>query len=221
MSWQEIGPLLWQSLNETVFMVSLSVLISVLLGLPLGITLVITREGQIAENKPVYWSLNAVINLLRSIPFIILMVAIVPVTRAIVGTTIGTKAAIVPLVFYAGPYIGRLIESSLLEVDRGIIEAFQAMGASVWQIIVRVLLPESFPSLVLGTTIATVGLIGASAMAGAIGGGGLGDLAIRYGYQQFNTEVMVITVAVLVILVQGVQSLGNYLAGRLRRNQGG
>ena len=217
MSWQEIGNLLWQSLNETIFMVSLSVLISVLIGLPLGIILVITRAGQIAENKLVYWSLNAVVNLLRSIPFIILMVAIVPITRAIVGTTIGTEAAIVPLVFYAGPYIGRLIESSLLEVDKGIIEAFQAMGASVTQIIWRVLLPESFPSLVLGTTIATVGLIGASAMAGAIGGGGLGDLAIRYGYQQFNTEVMVITVAVLVILVQVVQSLGNYLAGRLRR----
>jgi D-methionine transport system permease protein len=219
-SWQEIAPLLWRSLNETVLMVSLSIVISVLVGLPLGIILVITREGQIAENKPVYWILNALINVLRSIPFIILMVAIVPVTRAIVGTTIGTKAAIVPLVFYAGPYIGRLIESSLLEVDKGIVEAFQAMGASIWQIILRVLLPEAFPSLLLGATIATVGLIGASAMAGAIGGGGLGDLAIRFGYQQFDTEVMVITVAVLVVLVQGVQSLGNYVAGRLRHKQG-
>ncbi|HWJ02869.1 MAG TPA: methionine ABC transporter permease [Verrucomicrobiae bacterium] len=218
MSWQEIAPLLWQSLDETVLMVGISVLISIGIGLPLGIILVVTRQDHIAENKLIYWVLNAVINLLRSIPFIILMVAIVPVTRAIVGTTIGTKAAIVPLVFYAAPYIGRLIESSLLEVDKGIIEAFQAMGASVWQIILRVLLPESVPSLLLGATIATVGLIGASAMAGAIGGGGLGDLAIRYGYQQFNTEVMVITVAVLVILVQGVQSLGNYLAGKLRRN---
>ncbi len=214
--WAELGSMLLQSLNETVMMVTISILISALVGLPLGIILVITREGHIAENKWVHRLLGALINVLRSIPFIILMVAIVPVTKAIVGTTIGTKAAIVPLVFYAGPYIGRLVESSLMEVDKGVIEAFLAMGASPLQIIWRVLLPESIPSLILGITIATVGLIGASAMAGAIGGGGLGDLAIRYGYQQFETDVMVITVAVLVVLVQGIQTLGNLLAGRLR-----
>lgn len=214
--WAELGSMLLQSLNETATMVTISILISALVGLPLGIILVITREGHIAENKWVHRLLGALINVLRSIPFIILMVAIVPVTKAIVGTTIGTKAAIVPLVFYAGPYIGRLVESSLMEVDKGVIEAFLAMGASPLQIIWRVLLPESIPSLILGITIATVGLIGASAMAGAIGGGGLGDLAIRYGYQQFETDVMVITVAVLVVLVQGIQTLGNLLAGRLR-----
>ncbi len=214
--WAELGSMLLQSLTETATMVSISIVISALVGLPLGIILVITREGHIAENKWVHRLLGALINVLRSIPFIILMVAIVPVTKAIVGTTIGTKAAIVPLVFYAGPYIGRLVESSLMEVDKGVIEAFLAMGASPLQIIWRVLLPESIPSLILGITIATVGLIGASAMAGAIGGGGLGDLAIRYGYQQFETDVMVITVAVLVVLVQGIQTLGNLLASRLR-----
>lgn len=215
-NWAELGSMLFQSLNETAVMVGISIVISTLIGLPLGIILVITREGHIAENKWVHHLLGTLINILRSVPFIILMVAIVPVTKAIVGTTIGTKAAIVPLVFYAGPYIGRLVESSLLEVDKGVIEAFIAMGASPLQIIWRVLLPESFPSLILGITIATVGLIGASAMAGAIGGGGLGDLAIRYGYQQFETDIMVITVAILVVLVQGIQTLGNVLAKRLR-----
>lgn len=216
--WVEIGNMLITSLEETLTMVGISILISALVGLPLGILLVITRNGNIAENKWINRSLSIVINILRSIPFIILMVSIVPVTRAIVGTTIGTEAAIVPLVFYAAPYIGRLVESSLLEVDKGVIEAFLAMGASPQQIIWRVLLPESIPSLILGITIAAVGLIGASAMAGAVGGGGLGDLAIRYGYQQFETDIMVVTVAVLVIMVQGIQSLGNFIANRVRHS---
>lgn len=216
--WAEMGTMLFQSLNETVTMVVVTVLISALIGLPLGIILVITREGQIAENKWFNRVLGWVINIIRSVPFIILMVSIVPITRAIVGSTIGTKAAIVPLVFYAAPYIARLVESSLLEVDKGVIEAFLAMGASPGQIIWRVLLPESIPSLILGLTIATVGVIGASAMAGAVGGGGLGDLAIRYGYQQFETDVMIVTVAVLVILVQGIQSLGNFAAKRVRHS---
>lgn len=216
--WVEIGNMLITSLEETLTMVGISILISALVGLPLGILLVITRSGNIAENKWINRSLSIVINILRSIPFIILMVSIVPVTRAIVGTTIGTEAAIVPLVFYAAPYIGRLVESSLLEVDKGVIEAFLAMGASPQQIIWRVLLPESIPSLILGITIAAVGLIGASAMAGAVGGGGLGDLAIRYGYQQFETDIMVVTVAVLVIMVQGIQSLGNFIANRVRHS---
>lgn len=146
------------------------------------------------------------------------MVAIIPLTRVIVGTSIGTAAAIVPLVFYAGPYIARLIENSLLEVDKGVIEAAQAMGASPGQIIFRFLIPEALSSLVLALTIAIVGLIGASAMAGAIGGGGLGDLAITYGYQRFDTLVMLLTVAILVVLVQGVQSLGNLMSRRVRRS---
>ncbi|MDN3448742.1 methionine ABC transporter permease [Planococcus sp. APC 3906] len=206
-----------EALWETVYMTSASFFFSLLIGFPLGILLVVTRKGHLLANEPVSKVLNIVINIFRSVPFIILMVAIIPLTRLIVGTSIGTAAAIVPLVFYAGPYIARLIENSLLEVDKGVIEAAQAMGASPAQIIFRFLIPEALSSLVLALTIAIVGLIGASAMAGAIGGGGLGDLAITYGYQRFDTMVMVITVAILVVLVQGVQSAGNLLSKQVRR----
>ncbi|ETP69068.1 methionine ABC transporter permease [Planococcus glaciei] len=207
-----------EALWETVYMTGASFLFSLIIGFPLGILLVVTRKGHLLANEPVSKVLNIIINIFRSVPFIILMVAIIPLTRLIVGTSIGTAAAIVPLVFYAGPYIARLIENSLLEVDKGVIEAAQAMGATPGQIIFRFLIPEALSSLVLALTIAIVGLIGASAMAGAIGGGGLGDLAITYGYQRFDTLVMVITVAILVILVQGVQSLGNVLSKRVRRS---
>jgi D-methionine transport system permease protein len=207
-----------EALWETVYMTGASFLFSLIIGFPLGILLVVTRKGHLLANEPVSKVLNVIINIFRSVPFIILMVAIIPLTRLIVGTSIGTAAAIVPLVFYAGPYIARLIENSLLEVDKGVIEAAQAMGATPGQIIFRFLIPEALSSLVLALTIAIVGLIGASAMAGAIGGGGLGDLAITYGYQRFDTLVMVITVAILVILVQGVQSLGNVLSKRVRRS---
>lgn len=207
-----------EALWETVYMTGASFLFSLIIGFPLGILLVVTRKGHLLANEPVSKALNIVINIFRSVPFIILMVAIIPLTRLIVGTSIGTAAAIVPLVFYAGPYIARLIENSLLEVDKGVIEAAQAMGATPGQIIFRFLIPEALSSLVLALTIAIVGLIGASAMAGAIGGGGLGDLAITYGYQRFDTLVMVITVAILVILVQGVQSIGNLLSKRVRRS---
>ncbi|MFD1863605.1 methionine ABC transporter permease [Planococcus chinensis] len=206
-----------EALWETIYMTGASFLFSLVIGFPLGILLVVTRKGHLLANEPVSKVLNIIINIFRSVPFIILMVAIIPITRLIVGTSIGTAAAIVPLVFYAGPYIARLIENSLLEVDHGVIEAAQAMGASPFQIIFRFLIPEALSSLVLALTIAIVGLIGASAMAGAIGGGGLGDLAITYGYQRFDTLVMVITVAILVILVQGVQSGGNLLSRRVRR----
>ncbi|MBB5179617.1 D-methionine transport system permease protein [Planomicrobium koreense] len=206
-----------EALWETVYMTSASFFFSLLIGFPLGILLVVTRKGHLLANEPVSKVLNIIINIFRSVPFIILMVAIIPLTRLIVGTSIGTAAAIVPLVFYAGPYIARLIENSLLEVDKGVIEAAQAMGASPAQIIFRFLIPEALSSLVLALTIAIVGLIGASAMAGAIGGGGLGDLAITYGYQRFDTMVMVITVAILVVLVQGVQSAGNLLSKQVRR----
>lgn len=206
-----------EALWETIYMTGASFVFSLLIGFPLGILLVVTRKGHLLENEAVSKVLNVVINIFRSVPFIILMVAIIPVTRFIVGTSIGTAAAIVPLVFYAGPYIARLIENSLLEVDNGVIEAAQAMGASPGQIIFRFLIPEALSSLVLALTIAIVGLIGASAMAGAIGGGGLGDLAITYGYQRFDTMVMLITVAILVVLVQGVQSGGNLLSRRVRR----
>ncbi|MBT2569328.1 methionine ABC transporter permease [Planococcus sp. ISL-110] len=213
-NYEQILEALW----ETIYMTGAAFGFSLLIGFPLGILLVVTRKGHLLENEAVSKMLNIVINIFRSVPFIILMVAIIPLTRLIVGTSIGTAAAIVPLVFYAGPYIARLIENSLLEVDKGVIEAAQAMGASPMQIIFRFLIPEALSSLVLALTIAVVGLIGASAMAGAIGGGGLGDLAITYGYQRFDTLVMFITVAILVVLVQGVQSLGNVLSRTVRRS---
>lgn len=206
------------ALGETITMVTISLLFATLIGLPLGILLVVTRKGHLWENMAAFNVLNAVVNTFRSIPFIILMVAVIPFTRLIVGTSIGTSAAIVPMVLFSGPYMARLIENSLLEVDSGVMEAAQAMGATPWQIISRFLIPEALSSLLLGMTIATIGLVGASAMAGAIGGGGLGDLAITYGYQRFDTIVMIITVAILVVMVQGLQTLGNRLSKKVRRS---
>jgi D-methionine transport system permease protein len=206
-----------ESLIETIQMVGFSFIFSIVLGLPLGILLFATRKGQILENPPIFGVLNAIINIFRSVPFIILLVAIIPVTRLIVGTSIGTSAAIVPLVFYAGPYIARLVESSLLEIDEGVLEAANAMGATPFQTILRFLLPEALSSLVVNFTIATIGLIGASAMAGTVGGGGIGDLAITYGYQRFDTTTMLITVAILIVMVQSLQSFGNILSKKIRR----
>jgi len=205
------------ALIETVQMVAFSLLFSTILGLPLGILLVVTRKGHLLQNLPVFNVLNGIINIFRSVPFIILLVAMIPVTRLIVGTSIGTAAAVVPLVFYAGPYIARLIENSLLEVDPGVLEAAEAMGATPWQIISKFLIPEALSSLVLALTIATIGLVGASAMAGAVGGGGIGDLAITYGYQRFDTVTMMITVGILIVIVQGLQSFGNIAAKKIRR----
>ncbi|WP_050613916.1 methionine ABC transporter permease [Bacillus testis] len=206
-----------EALIETIQMVAFSLLFSTIIGLPLGVLLVVTRKGHLLEQTVVFHILNGIINILRSIPFIILMVAIIPITRAIVNTSIGTAAAVVPLVFYAGPYIARLVENSLLEVDKGVLEAADAMGATPFQTIFRFLIPEALSSLVLTFTIATIGLVGASAMAGAVGGGGIGDLAITYGYQRFDTTTMVITVVILVVLVQGLQSLGNFSSKKIRR----
>ena len=203
--------------GDTLYMVAISLLFSALIGLPLGILLVITRKGHILDNKWIFNMLNPVINILRSVPFIILLVAIIPLTRLIVGSAIGTTAAIVPLVFYAAPYIARLVENSLLEVDKGIIEAAQSMGATVPQIIFKFLIPEGLSSLILTFTTATIGLVGASAMAGAVGAGGVGDLAITYGYQRFDTMTMVVTVAALVIIVQLLQSTGNMVSKQIRR----
>lgn len=203
--------------GDTLYMVALSLLFSVVIGLPLGILLVITRNGHILENKWVFNVLNPIINILRSVPFIILLVALIPFTRFVVGTAIGTNAAIVPLIFYAAPYIARLVENSLLEVDKGIIEAAEAMGATTWQIIFRFLIPEGLSSLVLTFTTATIGLVGASAMAGAVGAGGVGDLALSYGYQRFDTMTMIVTVAALVVIVQLLQSTGNIVSKKIRR----
>lgn len=203
--------------GDTLYMVALSLIFSGLIGLPLGVLLVITRKGHIMDNKWIFNVLNPIINIVRSVPFIILLVAIIPFTRWIVGTGIGSNAAIVPLVFYAAPYIARLVENSLLEVDKGIIEAAQAMGATTWQIIHRFLIPEGLSSLILTFTTATIGLVGATAMAGAVGAGGVGDLALAYGYQRFDTMTMVVTVAVLVIIVQLLQSTGNFVSRKIRR----
>ncbi|ADE68630.1 MULTISPECIES: methionine ABC transporter permease [Priestia] len=209
--------LILAALWETLYMVSASLLFGALIGIPLGILLVVTRKGHILENRVIFSILNPIVNIFRSIPFIILLVAIIPFTRFIVGTTIGTTAAIVPLVLHIGPYMARLVENSLLEVNEGIIEAAQAMGASKTQIVFRFLIPEAFPSLILSLTTVTIGLIGATAMAGAIGGGGLGDLAITYGYQRFSTITIVVTVVLLIIIVQGIQSLGNIIERKIRR----
>ncbi|OLQ44881.1 methionine ABC transporter permease [Bacillus paralicheniformis] len=208
-TYDQIIDALVQTIQMTVF--------SLLFSSVIGILLVVTRKGHLLENPAVFTFVNMIINIFRSVPFIILMVALIPVTRLIVGTSIGTSAAIVPLTFYAGPYIARLVENSLLEVDPGVIEAAEAMGATPRQIIFRFLIPEALGSLVLSFTVATVGLVGASAMAGAIGAGGLGDLAITYGYQRFDTLTMIITVAILVIVVQGLQTSGNVLSKKLRR----
>jgi D-methionine transport system permease protein len=211
--------MLVKSLGETLYMVIISALLATLFGTPLGVILTVTGPGHILENKGINRILGAIVNAVRSTPFIILMVAIIPLTRLIVGTSIGTTAAIVPLTISATPYIARIIESSLLEVDPGVIEAAQSVGASPMQIIWKVLLPESMHSIVLGVTLAMISLIGASAMAGALGGGGLGDLAIRYGYQRFQADTMVATVIVLIALVQLVQSLGNKISAKLNKSK--
>ncbi|MFS8146621.1 methionine ABC transporter permease [Rhizobium sp. BR 249] len=207
--------LLLRSLWETVLMTVASGVISLVAGLPLGLALVITARGGIAENLWINRMLGAVINGFRSVPFIILLVALIPLTRLIVGTALGTWAAIVPLAIAATPYYARIAEVSLREVDRGLIDAVRAMGGNRWTIVREVLVPEALPGIVAGFTVTLVTLIGASAMAGAIGAGGLGDLAIRYGYQRFETNVMIAVVAVLIVLVCGIQWLGDRLVARL------
>lgn len=206
------------AIYDTIYMVGMSLFIGSLIGIPLGILLVVTRPGGVVQNKIIYSLLNPIINVIRSVPFIILLVAIIPFTRFLVQTSIGTTAAIVPLTLYIAPYIGRLVENSLLEVNPGILEAAESMGATPFQIIWHFLLPEAFGSLILSITTATIGLIGATAMAGTVGGGGIGDLAIIYGYQRFDTVVVIVTVLILIIFVQGIQSLGNHLARKARRN---
>jgi len=214
---QDMLMLLVEGLGETFYMVAVSSLVSALLGIPLGVILVITGKGHIKENLLFNQTLGAIVNAARSTPFIILMVAIIPFTRIIVGTSIGTNAAIVPLTIAAIPFLARVVESAIKEVDAGLIEAAQSMGASPSQIILKVLIPESRSSIVLGITLTVISLIGYSAMAGAIGGGGLGDLAIRYGYQRFRADVMLATVVILIAMVQIVQSSGDYFAHKLNK----
>jgi D-methionine transport system permease protein len=207
--------LLLRSIWETLLMTGASGLISLVAGLPLGLAIVATDRGGIAENLWVNRLLGAIVNGFRSVPFIILLVALIPVTRLIVGTALGTSAAIVPLAIAATPYYARIAEVSLREVDRGLIEAVRAMGGNRWTIIREVLVPEALPGIVAGFTVTLVTLIGASAMAGAIGAGGLGDLAIRYGYQRFETGVMVAVVIVLIVMVCGIQWLGDRLMAHI------
>ncbi|MBU5292671.1 methionine ABC transporter permease [Anaerosalibacter bizertensis] len=204
--------LLIPSLLETLYMVFFSTIFSLIIGFPLGILLVITEKGGIWEKPLLNQILSGIINILRSFPFIILMILVFPLSRIIVGSTIGTTATIVPLSIAAAPFVARVIESALKEVDRGVIEASLSMGATVSQIVFKVLIPEAMPSLVMGITLTIINLIGYSAMAGAIGGGGLGDLAIRYGLYRFKTNIMVASVIIIIILVQGIQFLGNKIA---------
>lgn len=207
----------FQAMIDTFYMVGFSLLIGSILGIPLGILLVITRPGGITENNFVFKVINPIINMVRSLPFIILLVAIIPFTRLVVQTSIGTSAAIVPLIIYVAPFIARLVETSILEVDEGIIEAAESMGATPVQTIWYFLLPEAMGSLILSLTTATISLLSATAMAGAVGGGGVGDLAISYGYERFDSFIMLVTVVVLIIVVQIMQSVGNWLAAKVRR----
>lgn len=204
--------LLFKATLETVYMVAVSGVIATLIGLPWGILLYTSRKNNILSNPPLYQLLAAIVNVTRSIPFIILMIAVIPFTRVIVGSSIGTAAAIVPLSLCAMPFIARVVENALLEVDKGLIEAATAMGATAWQIVCKILIPEAMPGIINGLTLTVVSLIGYSAMAGAVGGGGLGDLAIRYGYQRFDTSVMLMTIVVIIILVQVMQLAGDKLA---------
>lgn len=211
----DLYPELIKAFWETINMVIVSGVVSALVGIPIGVILVVTREGNILENKAIFKAIGGIINIFRSIPFVILLTAIIPVTRFLVGTTIGIKGAIVPLIFGTVPFVARQIESALLEIDEGVIEAAKAMGSSSLEIIFRVLLVEGLPGIVYALTITTVSLIGFSAVAGTVGGGGLGDFAIRYGYQYFKTDVMVVTIIVLLIVVNIIQALGEYLLKRL------
>ena len=202
-------------INETLVMVSISGIISLFIGTLVGVFLVVTKKGNILENTTLNSIFDKAINTFRSIPFIILLAALIPLTRMIVGTAIGTKGAIVPLVFGTVPFFARQIETALLEVDKGVVEAAQAMGSGPWDIIFRVYLRESLPGIIRGVTITFVSLIGLSAMAGSIGGGGLGDFAIRYGYQRFQLDITYVTIIILLIFVSIVQGLGNLLIKKI------
>jgi len=214
---QQIINLLLQGFLETVQMTVISTVVAVLLGVPLGVILVITSRGHIMQNEAVNKVLGAIVNATRSIPFIILMVAIIPFTRLVAGTSIGTTAACVPLTLAAIPFLARLVETAIKEVNGGVIEAAQSMGATPVQIIWNVLLPEALPTLIDNITVLIVNLISYSAMAGAIGGGGLGDIAIRYGYQRFQGDVMLATIIILIVLVQVIQSAGDYLSRKVNK----
>ncbi len=205
---------------HTMYMVFSSAFFALVLGLPVGVILTITSQGHIKEQRHIYKILETIVNIGRSFPFAILMVALIPVTRWVVGTSLGTTASIVPLTLAAAPFIARLIETSLKEIDKNILEAVIVMGSNTWQIITKVLLREALPSIMSATTLTIINLINYSAMAGLVGGGGLGQVAIQYGYNRFNTFIMITTVALLIVLVQGVQWLGGYMAQSILKKRG-
>lgn len=209
--------LLLKSLAETLYMLSISAILAAIIGIPLGILLVVTEKNNILSCSMLNKPLSFLINMVRSIPFIILMVAIIPLTRLVAGTSIGTTAAIVPLTLAAIPYTARMVETSIREIPFGLLEAAESMGATPIQIICKVLIPEALPSVIQNITVVIVTLIGSSAMAGTIGGGGLGDLAIRYGYQRFQADVMIATILVLIVIVQLIQWAGNFLSKKVNK----
>ncbi|QIZ51664.1 methionine ABC transporter permease [Dickeya zeae] len=215
LSWDEFFPIMLNATLETLYMVGLAALFTVLVGLPTGVLLFISRRSGVLPLPRVNAVLGSIINVGRSLPFVVLLIALIPFTRWVVGTTLGSTAAVVPIAVGAFPFFARIVENALAEVDNGRIEAIESMGGTVWHVITKALLPEALPSILAGVTLTVVMLIGFSSMAGVIGGGGLGDLAIRYGYQRFNQQVMAGTVIVLVLLVQLVQSLGDRLVRRL------
>ncbi|MFV9653935.1 methionine ABC transporter permease [Pseudomonas sp. NY15366] len=204
-------PEIWQASLDTLYMLFGSMLFTVLLGLPLGVLLFLTSPRQMFEQKVLYGQLSLLVNILRSVPFVILLILMLPLTEIVVGTSLGVAGAIPPLVVGATPFFARLVETALREVERGIIEATQAMGASTWQIITRALLPEALPGLLAATTVTAITLVGYTAMSGLVGGGGLGDLAVRYGYQRYQPDVMTVTVILLLVLVQVLQMVGDLL----------
>ena len=216
----EVISMLQQGFWETIYMTLASTALGYLLGLPLGITLAVTDKEGICPNRVVYRILDIISKIIRSIPFLILLILVIPLTRALVGKSYGSSATIVPLVIAAAPFIARMVESSLKEVDAGVIEAARSMGAGPWTIIFKVLLVEARTSLIVGTTIALGTILGYSAMAGVVGGGGLGDIAIRYGYYRYESDIMIVTIIILVLIVQVLQALGMMLSKRLdRRNK--
>ncbi|MCI1882135.1 MAG: ABC transporter permease [Sporolactobacillus sp.] len=215
---QQWGDAIQEAFIQTLQMTLIALIISIIIGAPLAVLLILTRQNGQLENSALYAALNAVINIIRSIPFIILLFLMLPLTRFVVGTTIGVRGVIFPLVVSCAPYIARLLESAMLEVNRGIIEAYQSMGISIPKIVWYVIIRETRAPIVLGLTIATIGLIGETAMAGMVGAGGLGDLAYQFGYTRFQPDVMYAVIIILIIMVQCIQSLGNAFARRLKKN---
>lgn len=206
--WEVIAP----AIPETLYMTAVSSIVSILIGIPLGIILTLTRRGGLSQNKVIYSILDWIVNIIRSLPFIILMFMITPLTRAMIGKTVGSTAALIPLTIAAAPFVARLMESYLVEVDKGVIEAARAMGSTKFQIVTRVMIPEAVPSIINGITLTVVNIVSYSAFAGAIGGGGLGDIANRYGYQRRMYSYLYISCLVIILIVQIIQMVGNSIA---------